>query len=173
MYSRTISDVEWGNKELAEEYLERYWLSETEYQSTWRPIQRQIFVDSEKGLPDLVFVEGFEILAFRGGCLFDQEDFERFQRCFSAIGENHFVIIENTFGNREPKPTFRMKYPTGTEWKELVSGNFASSILFEMPHKEYFIFGNSGGWGKYAANDYKDPLDIVGFMPEYEECRDF
>jgi hypothetical protein len=49
---------------------------------------------------------------------------------------------------------------------ELTAGNFASSILLEIPHKKYFVFGDSGAWGKYAANDYTTPIDILGFKPE-------
>jgi len=176
MYSRIVSDSEWGDKKVAENYLERYWLSENEYRSIWEPIQKQIFVHEKDGLTNFIFADGFKIFAFRGGCLFDQEDFERLQRCFTAIGESYFVIVENSFGNQELVPRFRMKFPTVIDWKELISGNFVSSILVEMPHKEYFVFGNSGGWGKYVANDYKDPLDILGFKPEhgtvfYEELR--
>jgi hypothetical protein len=35
-----------------------------------------------------------------------------------------------------------------------------------MPHKEYFVFGETGNWGRYVANDYESPLDILGFKRE-------
>ena len=38
-----------------------------------------------------------------------------------------------------------------------------------MSHKNYFVFGDSGEWGKYVANDYKFPLDIIGFRNKYAE----
>ena len=75
-------------------------------------------------------------------------------------------MIENTFGGRVKEPIFRMKFPMDICWDELTSGNFASAILLEMPHKEYFVFGESGSWGKYVANDYEFPLDVLGFRRE-------
>jgi hypothetical protein len=33
----------------------------------------------------------------------------------------------------------------------------------EMPHEEYFVFWESAVWGKYAASDYADQLDVFGF----------
>jgi hypothetical protein len=32
-----------------------------------------------------------------------------------------------------------------------------------MSYNEYFVFSEGGNWGKYSANDYKYPLDIIGF----------
>jgi hypothetical protein len=78
-------------------------------------------------------------------------------------------VIENTFGGRVKEPIFRMKFPSDICWDELASGNFASAILLEMPHKEYFVFGDSGAWGKYVANDFEFPLDILGFRREVAE----
>ena len=82
------------------------------------------------------------------------------------IRETHFIIIENTFGNEE-KPFFRMKFPVSISWEEFMSGNFISSILFEMFQNEYFVFGKNDAWGKYAASDYEKPLDLIGFREQY------
>jgi hypothetical protein len=35
-----------------------------------------------------------------------------------------------------------------------------------MNYNEYFVFGSKGNWGKYSANDYENPLDIIGFKSE-------
>jgi len=40
--------------------------------------------------------------------------------------------------------------------------------MIESIHKEFFVFGESGLWGKYSASDYKYPIDIIGFKPEYQ-----
>jgi len=99
--------------------------------------------------------------------LFEKEDFEKLQKCLIDIGETHFVIIENTFGNHK-KPFLRMKFPVNISWNELMNGNFISSILFEMFQNEYFVFSANDTWGKYAANDYEWPLDLIGFKEEYK-----
>ena len=36
-----------------------------------------------------------------------------------------------------------------------------------MFQNEYFVFGASDAWGKYAANDYENPLDLIGFKEKY------
>jgi len=166
MYSSIIPASQWGNRRIAENYLERYWLSSAEYQHTWKQVQDRIFTNQEVGLPQMVFNPEFELQASLGGCLFVQEEFVRLQECMQSISEQFFFVVENTFGGQVEEPIFRMKFPTGISWDELASGNFVSAILLEMPHKEYFVFGESGVWGKYAANDYETPLDILGFIRE-------
>jgi len=166
MYSSIVSAAQWGNRQIAENYLERYWLSFAEYQHTWKQVQDRVFINQEAGLPAMIFSPGYEVQASPGGCLFVQEELARLQECTQAISEKFLFVIENTFGERVKEPIFRMKFPAGICWDELTGGNFASSILLEMPHKEYFVFGESGTWGKYVANDYEFPLDILGFKPE-------
>ena len=166
-FSSIILESEWGNKELARSYLEKYWLSQAGYKKEWQPIQDQIFINQEKGLPAQIFSEQYDLLALRGGVLLEEIDLEALQKCMLDIEDKYFVIIENTFDGKVDEPPFRMKYPVNISWKELMSGNFISSILFEMYYKEYFIFSNSGVWGMYSANEYERPLNIIGFKPEY------
>ena len=167
MYSHVVPESEWGDKKLAKRYLEKYWLSQAEYEKKWLPIQDQIFINQEKGLPAQVFSESYELMALRGGTLLEEIDLEELQKCMLSLGDEYFVIIENTYGGKLDEPPFCMKYPVNISWRELMSGNFISSILFEMFHKEYFIFSVSGVWGMYAANEYKRPLNIIGFKPEH------
>lgn len=163
----TVSESQWGDKDAANAYCNKYWLSEHEYDGKWRAIMNRVFVNQNAGLPRLGFAPGFELLVTRGGCLFVQEEFIRLQRCMVATADQELVIVENTFGGRLTEPMFRMKYPSNVSWEELTSGSFVSAILIEMSRKEYFVFGESGVWGKYAATDYEFPLDVFGFQ---EEC---
>lgn len=169
MHSTMIPELEWGNKEVAEKYLEKYWLPKEEYEKAWKPIQDRIFINQEKGLPSLIFAKEYEIIALRGGVLFEEKDFKQLQDCFLKVGDKHFVIVENSFGNELQRTPFRMKYPVAISWQEFMSGNFISSVLAEMCANEYFVFGDSAAWGKYAANDYEKPLDIIGFKKEYSQ----
>jgi hypothetical protein len=169
MYSSIIPATQWGNRQVAENYLDRYWLSFAEYERSWKPLQDRIFSNQERGLPEMIFQPGYELQVARGGCLFVPEELVRLQECTGPIKEKHLFVIENTFGGRVKEPIFRMKFPSDICWDELASGNFASAILLEMPHKEYFVFGDSGAWGKYVANDFEFPLDILGFRREVAE----
>lgn len=166
-FTNLISEDKWGNKDLAEKYLQKYWLEGQEYHKVWKPIQNAIFNEG-KNLPDLIYRPEFKLMALRGGCLFAREDFEQLQKAMQEVGDNHFVIIQNSQEFTEGEPMFRMKFPTNTTWDELVSGNYISAVLLEMSYNEYYVFSESGKWGKYSANDYEQPLDIIGFKPDYE-----
>jgi hypothetical protein len=145
--------------------LQKYWLPEQEYLNIWKAIQDKIFVEG-KSLPDLIYHSQFELIALRGGCLFLEEDFKQLQKAMQKAGEKYFVIIQRSQEFTVGEPMFRMKFPVNITWKELTSGNYISAVLFEMSYNEYFVFSESGSWGKYSANDYDYPLDIIGFKSE-------
>ena len=164
-YSKFVSEPNWGNKKLAAKYLQKFWLTEQEYLSVWNPIQDKIFIEG-KTLPDLIYRPEFEIIALRGGCLFMEEDYLQFQKAMQRVGDDYFVIIQNSQDFTEGEPMFRMKFPVSITWEKLISGNYISAVLLEMNYNEYFVFGSKGNWGKYSANDYENPLDIIGFKSE-------
>ncbi|MDR0329017.1 MAG: hypothetical protein LBI05_12060, partial [Planctomycetaceae bacterium] len=72
----------------------------------------------------------------------------------------------------------KCKFPVNITWDELNNKGVhcpdVSCELLSTTDKEFFIFGASGLWGKYAAIDYWDrsikesdtPLDIIGFKSE-------
>jgi hypothetical protein len=126
-------------------------------------LTNHIFVDQVEGLPELVFSDQFEMLALCGGLLFLKDRFSKLQDCMRMMGDRHFVVIENTYGQRVPQPGFRMLYPTAITWDDLASGDCISGILLGFPHNDYYVFGDSGTWGQYSANDYEKPLHIIGF----------
>lgn len=163
--SNLVPYKDWGNIELAERYLQKYWLSEEEYLQVWKPIQDRIFIEG-KFLPEMVYQTGFEIIALRGGCLFIEEDFKQLQNAMQDLGEDYFVIIQHTQEFMYGQPMFRMKFSVNITWEELISGNYISAVLLEMDYNEYFVFSSKGNWGKYSANDHEKPLDIIGFIPE-------
>ncbi len=163
-FSRLISYTDWGNKELAEKYLEKYWLPEQEYLRIWKPLQDKIFQEVNN-LPSLVYHTDFELITLQGGCLFTEEDFKQLQAAMLELDESYFVVIQNSQEFTIGEPMFRMKFPVNITWEELISGNYISAVLLEMHLNEYLVFGSKYSWGKYAANDYKNPLDIIGFKP--------
>lgn len=168
MYSKIISEQEWGDKSKALEYLKKYHLSEEEYLSKWKLIQSNIFRNTGGSLPEMMFNIGFSLLATRGGILFEKDDFESLQNCIMQLGDKKLIIVQNDFGGKLKTPPLRMSYPSDITWEDLISGNFISTVLFEMFANEYFVFSESGSWGKYSANDYKQPLDIIGFRDSFE-----
>jgi len=177
-FSTLVPENQWGNKELAEDYLRKYWLSEQEYLNVWKTIQDRVFRIDKKIcvrdewlpahtlLPDLVFPREFEVIPQSCGCLFYKEDFEQLQKTMQEVGEEHFVVIQRSQDYTYGEPMFRMKFPVNITWEELTSGNYISAVLLEMAFNEYFVFGKNGDWGKYVATDNLCSLEIIGFMPE-------
>lgn len=163
--STLVPSNQWGNKKLAEEYLHKYWLPEQEYLHIWKPIQDKIFI-SRKSLPDLIYNPEFDMIITIGGCLFIEEDFLQLQKIMQEFGEDYFVVVQSGQDYTDGEPMFRMKFPVNITFEELISGNYISAVLIEMSFNEYYIFGESGKWGKYSATDYIRSLDIIGFKPE-------
>lgn len=158
---------------LSKKFLDKYWLDNNEYIKYWLPIEKKIFNTASKDLPDLMFNAGFKLIAQRGGVLFTKEEYQALQKCMVNIGDKYFVFIENEcVRNLEGSfPHLRFKFPVNTTWEDLNNGdeNFPD-ISFEtmfIMNKHFFVFGESGKWGKYAASDFGDtPLDLIGFKPE-------
>lgn len=163
--------VEDESREQTASYFEKYWLNREEYMEKWLPIQNTIYDGAGNLFPDVKFKSNFEIIALRGGAIFIEEHFALLQQCLQIIGDSYFVIVENAdeYSPHHGQPILRFKYPANITWNELTSGGYVSEELFEAPFKEYFVFGNTGTWGKYVANDYVYPLDIIGFQKEYSE----
>jgi len=164
------------DRDLSKRYLENYWLDVNELNNDWLPIKNRIFNPDTKDLPELMFNEGFELLAQKAGILFTKEEYDALQKCMKVAGDEYFVIIENKFARNTTSNHIRLrfKFSVDTTWKELSNGDeknlttdISSYDLLLNPQKHFFVFGDSGLWGKYTANDYNDtPLDIIGFKAE-------
>ena len=166
-FSNQTPEKLWGDKVAANAFLEKYWLNLNEYDQRWRAVQNAIFINQDSGLPAMLFAADFELIILKGGCLFVKEDFIKLQNAIMPSGDKYIFIIENSFGRKNEEPIFRMKFPANISWEELTSGNYISSVLIEMARKEYFVFGDTGNWGRYAANDYFPPLDILGMKNQF------
>jgi len=157
----SLSEEEWENTGLAEKYLEKYWLSDSEYLQKWYPKQKLIFNDQANGLPDIMFQNNYKILVTRGGSLFIKEDFVQLQHCMNYIKDDYFVVIEDRSLDGE-LPPIKMKFPSTISWDKLLDRNFMASFLVEGLFSSYFVFGDSGEWGIYSDNEYIWPMHIIG-----------
>jgi hypothetical protein len=149
-------------------YFQKYWLDEDEYFEKWRPIQDSIFDSKAKYLPDMMFNVGFELFPMVGGDIFVAEsDFTLLQDCMHRTGDEYFAIVQNrnvVVGNYDAEDPFtRFKYPVDISWAELMSGGIIGSEHFKNGCKDYFVFGDSGNWGRYVANSWIQPSNLAGF----------
>ena len=104
--------------------------------------------------------------------LYDKE-FELLQSCMKITRDKYFIILEDYDENNPPHssgPPYRLKYPADITWQEMTRNDDRHSFPFDvffLPIRNYFVFGDSGAWGKYAGSDYKWPLDFIGFDKKY------
>jgi hypothetical protein len=160
-------------------------LSEEAYVSHWQPIKNKIFDNKVHWLPGRIFLPEFKLMSFVGGFTFVEEDLLLLQACMRELGEQYFVVIENTalsYGDYKaykeekakiPGKPLKFKYPVDIKWEELDTGDLLSELMLSVVgRREFYVFGESGLWGKYAAtNCVCDispleglfPLDILGF----------
>lgn len=164
-YSTMLAKQVWGDRNAAEVYLENYWMSSEEYQTRWQTIREAVFANECDGYPDVIVREGYQMIPLVGGKLFLETDFLQLQKCMLAAGNKTFAIIEHGFCGTMKDVHFRMRYPVNITWAELTSGNYVSSAMLELLHKDYFVVGDSTSLGKYAANQ-DDSIDLLVFTPE-------
>lgn len=151
-------------------YLEKYWLYEHEYLTKWKNIQSTMF-SLNLEFPKMIVNSGYEFLVRKGGVLFEEQEFKEIQECSNLLCDNHILIVEDYNDLNPPHesgPILRLKYPSKITWDEINIYDGISYELFQRPVRNYFVFGDSGKWGKYAANDYELPVDIFLFKKEYE-----
>lgn len=164
--SNYIADEEWGDRTLAESYLQKYWLPKAEYDKTWRSIQEKVFLSGVL-YPDMVFRPGFHLMPQNGGSLYSRESFEQ-QRCALArMNEQCFVVVQVRVGFEIDDPPFRMKYPASLTWEEMMSGNYISSVIAEREFDDYYVFGERGDWGMLVNGGPYDFANILAFRSEH------
>ena len=166
-FSVLTSEEEWGNIPVAKSYLEKFWLSNREYETKWIDCFNRVFIKKQVVDPCEVFNQNFSIISIRGGSFFVQNDFEKLQKSLFEIGEEEIILIENTFDGKVEEPAFRMKFPVSITWRELTSGNFISSTILEDINKEYYLFGSNTFWGAYVATNDENPVNVIGIDQKY------
>ncbi len=171
--------TDWIDGDIAKKYLEKYGVSQQD-QDCCDFVQKSVFY-LDRQLPDMIFRKNFEFVTLLGGAMFEEKDLSQFKSCLKQVGEQHFVVVQDTFGF-EPgtvNNVLRMRFPSDISWDELMSGNYISTVLFEPFYNHYYVFGESGEWGMYVANEGyigdrqiaggPAPIRLIGFNPKYRD----
>lgn len=146
------------------EYVEKYVLSDEEYDSTWRPIQRKVFQLSKNPdtpilPPDQIFQPDFRF-RFRGGGVTFYEDYVNMLRGFlQEIGEESFVINEHAW-DPESSKWRDYRFPADITWEEFRSGGEEAEPVLIILHNDLYVFGESARWGIYISHEFN--WDIIG-----------
>lgn len=161
----------------SQKYMEDYWLNEKELKEKWLPIKDKIFNANFDWFPEKVFNDDFILRPIMSGSVLIDLDYDSLIKCIEFIGDSEYVVVESHINNfiknaayDMRKPALRFKFNSGLKWSD-ISFSFEqreriSQTLFE-PVRNYFVFGQSGEWGKFTANDHDDMVDIIGFKPKY------
>ena len=160
------------NKDVVVEYLEKYWLDKQELNEYWIKIKNEVFNPDFSIIPDPVFNKDFDWIVRLGGTALAPEEYELFHSCMKITGDKYFIVLEDHDEDNPPHnsgPPLRFKYPIDITWEEITGGADISEQIYVWPMRMYFIFGDSGKWGKYAGSDYPSPIDIIGFQREYAD----
>jgi hypothetical protein len=158
------------NRKQVEEYLEKFWLNKRELIDVWLKIKSRVFNTFFKTLPDPLYNKTFETIILKGGSVLPKDNFDAFLTCLRIVGDTSFIILEDYDDNNPPHksgPPFRFKYPINITIETIMSGADISKQVFLRPVRNYFVFGDSGQWGKYVGNDFEYPLEIIGFHNKY------
>lgn len=163
-FLRAWGEEEFGKKE--EEFLRKYLLSDVDYKQAWEKKLQSIF-SSSLDFPSKLFNEGYQTVSLMGGIIFSKDEFFQLQRCFEKTGDKWLLIIEDNA--EEGSAIVKLKFPIKIEWHDLLGGGAISFEVFERPIRNYFVFGDTGLWGKYVGSDFDPPEDILGFQSEVQE----
>ncbi len=161
------------HRQAAEQYLEKYWLDKKELTQEWLEIKNRIFNKDFHSLPDRHINENYNVIILKGGIVFFKEEFEIYQTCMKIVGDKYFIVLEDYDENKSANTSghpYRLKFPVNITWEEMISHGdpyLLSSEVFLIPTRNYFVFGDSGMWGKYEGIDYRVPLSIIGVDENY------
>jgi hypothetical protein len=151
------------------DYFEKYWLDKKELDDIWTQIKGKIFKEPLI-YPGKVINENFHTIVTKGGLVYYKEDHKSLTYCMRYTDDEYFVLLEDYDEKNPPhdiSPPYRFKYPVKTTWDEINSGGYIKLDVFSRPDRNFFIFGDSGTWGRYVGNEYIWPFKILGFSKEY------
>lgn len=154
------------SKDATAAYFRKFWLDASRMQRVWQPILTSVFGPaSDRPAPEKAWSRtGFDVWHAVGGLTLTEAELGHIQECARITRDLTFAVIED-FDPRHPPhdagPPLRFEFPIESSWSELMDGGYVSTELFGMPHKNYMIVGQSGAWGVYAANDWKNPTDLL------------
>jgi hypothetical protein len=123
--------------------------------------------DIENEYPENLFKPGLHLFAHVSTPLFTEEHFKLIKDIGNTMGDKWLYIIEEC--NEENSAiAFKFQFPIYISWDELADGGFISDVLLNMHHNNYFLFGDSGKWGRWCdyENSWMD-YEIFGYN---EEC---
>jgi hypothetical protein len=146
------------------EYVEKYVLSDEEYESTWRPAQKKVFrltvnPDDPVTPPDQVFQPGFQFRFRWAGSPFHRDYINMLRGFMQEIGEESFITSEHSW--QPEKSKWRdYRFPADITWEAFRSGGMEAEHVLIILNSDLYVFGESARWGIYISQGLN--WDIIG-----------
>lgn len=142
------------------DFLHQYAMNELEYEDICTPIMQKIF----KSFGEIVFdvsampiaeiiKEGFEYFSYYSSPLFWKESYELILQICKEYGDKNIFIVERENCEKDPDVAFKIKIPVYKSWEDVSNGGYITDVLFNRPNCNYYVFGDSGKWGKWCNYD--------------------
>lgn len=158
----------------AKAFLSKYSMSDDEYTKECVPVMHEIFTYSAKSKFDIrktpvtdLFPDNFSCISYQSSPLFWKESFELVQAICKGFKEKHIFIVEEEQCEEVPEIAFKIKIPIDISWESISNGGFITDVLFNMFNNNYYVFGDSGCWGRWSDydNDFMD-YEVFGYKIE-------
>ena len=171
MYGINDSMSQEESMKKARAFLHQYAMSDSEYNNICIPAMRKIFVSKPEtyfdirnmGVGELFGVES-DYFTYLSSPLFWKETYELIQAVCKDYGDQYIFIVEEERCEECPEAAFKLKIPISNSWEVVSEGGFIADVLFNMFNNNYYVFGDSGNWGKWCDydNDYLD-YEVFGY----------
>lgn len=157
--------------EKAKAFLLQYAMSDQEYREICLPVMQKIFRCSPDKCFNIqamtiseMFRNDFVYFSYQSAPLFWKESYELVLSICKNCGDHNIFIVEEERCEECPTSVFQIKIPVGIPWNDISDGGFITDVLFNMFRNNYYVFGDSGSWGKWCDydNDYID-YEVFGY----------
>ena len=167
---------EWLDEDRAIETLQKYWISDAEYDCIWKKTQESVFKSLVKKemfyYPWRTFQSSWHIRGYFGdteGPFLDRNDLERLKGCLIECGEKTIIIAEE--GKSGPFP-IRLRLPVMITWEDIWKGGFLLGTFLYQDYSNFYIFGEKPIWGKYVATESDRVMSLIAFSEENKKLLD-
>ncbi len=156
------------------EFLEKYSIDSIAFQNECKPIMKQVFKMDEKQKYDMetmpidaLFYPDYCFFTYFSSHIFSKEDFLLIKDICRKYNEKFIYIIEREGCEDYPEAAFKLKIPVDISWESLNEGGCITDVIFHFMQNDYYVFGDSGCWGKWC--DYDNAIiDYETFAYKWE-----
>ena len=151
------------------DFLHQYAMNDFEYKDICIPVMRKVFKFSPEKPFDVntmtmsdMIEENFEYFSYHSSPLFWKESYELILKICAEYGDQNIFIVEEECCEKDPDSAFKIRIPVGKSWNEVSNGGYITDVLFNSSNRNYYVFGDSGKWGKWCDYD-NDNCDYETF----------